>query len=162
MTASIYNIEAVHADGTEKTLHEYRGEVLLIVNTASECGFTPQYEELEELYQRYKNQGFQVLGFPSNDFGGQEPDTIENITEFCETNYGVSFDIFDKVHAKGNEKHPLFDWLLEQTSPEREIEWNFEKFLVSRYGEVLGSFKSSTKPTDPQITSMIETSLQQY
>ncbi|WP_281176604.1 glutathione peroxidase [Shouchella shacheensis] len=157
----IYGINVKKASGEEKSLGDYKGNVLFIVNVASECGFTPQYEQLEELHETYKDRGFHVLAFPSNDFGGQEPGSIEQIQNFCETNYGVEFEVFDKVHAKGNEQHPLYTWLTTKTGPDNEIDWNFEKFLISRSGEILGSFKSKVEPTDPQIKQLIEQGLEQ-
>ncbi|WP_100400467.1 glutathione peroxidase [Bacillus sp. FJAT-44742] len=159
--STLYTIDVKRADGTEKSLAEYKGDVLLIVNVASECGYTPQYEQLEEIYQQYHKKGFHVLGFPSNDFGGQEPGNIDQIQNFCQSNYGVSFEVFDKVHAKGGNKHPLYEWLIDKTDPDGGIDWNFEKFVISRDGEILGSFKSDVKPNDPQITGMIEAGLEQ-
>ncbi|MFB5663275.1 glutathione peroxidase [Alteribacillus sp. HJP-4] len=160
MTA-LYDMKVKTAEGKDKYLASYKGKVLLIVNVASECGFTPQYEQLQEIYERFQDRGFEVLGFPSNDFGGQEPGTTEEITEFCETNYGVTFDIFDKVHAKGPERHPLYEYLIDKTDPAGNVDWNFEKFIISRQGEVLASFKSDVKPDDPQIIDVIEAGLEQ-
>lgn len=159
--SGLYGITVKTADGEDKRLDEYKGDVLLIVNVASQCGFTPQYKQLEEVYETYRDRGFHVLAFPSNDFGGQEPGTNEEIQSFCQHEYGVQFEIFDKVHARGEVVHPLYEWLIDKTDPDGGIEWNFEKFIISRQGEILGSFKSSTKPDDPQITQMIEKALEQ-
>ncbi|OLO26554.1 glutathione peroxidase [Alkalihalophilus pseudofirmus] len=155
---SIYTISVTTADGKEKTLQEYEGKVLLIVNVASKCGFTSQYEQLETIYQKYKEQGFEILAFPSNDFGGQEPGTVEDIVEFCQVNYGVSFEVFDKVHAGKEETHPLFQHLIDSNEP---VQWNFEKFLISRDGELLERFESKIKPDDTLVIQALEAALQQ-
>ncbi|WP_216829599.1 glutathione peroxidase [Alkalihalobacterium elongatum] len=155
---TIYNVSVTTAEGNEKTLQDYEGQVLLIVNVASKCGFTPQYEQLEELYQKYKEQGFKILAFPSNDFGGQEPGTVEEIVEFCQINYGVTFEVFDKVHAGQENAHPLFKHLTASGEP---IKWNFEKFLVSRSGHLLERYDSRVKPDDKDVIDAIEKALAQ-
>ncbi|MEM9461561.1 MAG: glutathione peroxidase [Myxococcota bacterium] len=145
-------------DGTEKNLSDYRGKALLVVNTASECGYTPQYADLQELYGKYKDRGFEVLAFPSNDFGGQEPGTSEQIRDFVDTKYSVEFEMFDKVVIKGPDKAPLYKTLTEQTAEgiRGEVEWNFTKFLVDPQGRVVQRFDSSVKPTAPEVFEAIE------
>jgi glutathione peroxidase len=159
MSNSIYEIEVANAKGEPKTLAEYKGKALLIVNVASKCGFTPQYEGLEELNEAYKAKGLLVLGFPSNDFGGQEPGTLAEIQEFCKLNYGVTFELFDKVHAKGEEVHPLYTWLTSQSEPQEEVKWNFEKFLISKDGELLGRYPSNIAPDDTDLIADINKAL---
>jgi glutathione peroxidase len=145
-------------DGTDKSLADYRGKALLVVNTASECGFTPQYADLQEVYAKYKDRGLEVLAFPSNDFGAQEPGTPEQIREFVDKEYSVEFEMFDKVVTKGEGKTPLYKTLTEET-PEGikgEVKWNFTKFLVDPQGRVVQRFESAVSPTDPQVTAAIE------
>jgi glutathione peroxidase len=160
MTKSIYEIEIANAKGEQKTLQEYKGKALLIVNVASQCGFTPQYEGLEALNEAYKDKGLRILGFPSNDFGGQEPGTMEEIEEFCKLNYGVTFDLFDKLHAIGEEIHPLYAWLTSQSDPQEEVKWNFEKFLISKEGKLLERYPSNVTPNDPDLAEDINKALQ--
>lgn len=145
-------------DGTPKSLADYRGKVLLIVNTASECGFTPQYEELQALYRKYQERGLEVLGFPSNDFGGQEPGTCEQISSFVQSEYQVTFPMFDKVHAKGPAISPLYKSLTEETASELRgpVKWNFTKFLVNTQGVVVARFGSSESPLSTNTTREIE------
>jgi glutathione peroxidase len=145
-------------DGRETSLAEWRGHTLLIVNTASQCGLTPQYEELEILYQRYRGRGLVVMGFPSNDFGGQEPGDARQITEFVQKSFGISFPMFEKQVVKGADKSPLYRTLTEQLpAPFRgEIKWNFEKFLVDPSGRVVARFEPRTTPLDPAVTAAIE------
>ena len=132
---------------------------MLIVNVASQCGYTPQYTELEQLNQDYGDKGLKVLGFPCNDFGAQEPGTNEEIREFGKTNYGVSFDLFDKVHAKGPEQHPLYETLTSSVEPQGDVAWNFEKFLIDKQGNVVARYKSAVAPTSPELTQAIESEL---
>jgi glutathione peroxidase len=134
--------------GEEQPLSAYDGNVVLVVNTASECGFTPQYQGLQELHTTYADDGFAVLGFPCNQFGGQEPGDAEEIGAFCEKNYGVTFPLFEKVDVNGDQAHPLFRWLREETSGlmGSAIKWNFTKFLVGRDGTVLKRYGSTTTP----------------
>lgn len=148
MTTSVYQYEAELLEGENKPLSDYAGKVLLIVNTASKCGFTPQYAGLEKLYQKYKDQGFEVLGFPSNQFGGQEPGSNEQIGEFCQKNYGVSFPMFAKVNVKGPEAHILFRYLTNNSKGVlgNGIKWNFTKFLINREGQVVNRYAPTTKP----------------
>jgi len=159
---SIFDIPIKDIDGNAGTLQPYEGKVLLIVNTASKCGFTPQYEGLQSLYETYKDQGLVVLGFPSNDFLGQEPGTEEEIKTFCALNYNVSFPMFSKITVKGKNIHPLYDYLTsEYTNPEYsgKITWNFNKFLIDRDGHIIGRFASKVSPEDPKIVTAIETAL---
>ncbi len=146
--SNIYQFNAERLEGGEQSLADYQGKVLLIVNTASKCGFTPQFTGLEQLYAQYKERGLIVLGFPCNQFGGQEPGNSEQIGEFCQRNYGVSFPMFAKVDVKGAEAHPLFRYLTRETKGfiNKNIKWNFTKFLIGRNGEVLGRFGSMSKP----------------
>lgn len=147
--ATIYDYSAKSLDGKEKSLADYRGQVLLIVNTASQCGFTPQYEGLEELYRKFHSRGFCVLGFPCNQFGAQEPGDEDEIGRFCTQSYGVSFPMFAKVEVNGNHAHPLFRHLQSAKAGllgSRSIKWNFTKFVVARDGSVVARFGSLTKP----------------
>ena len=145
-------------EGDSLDLSTFRGRPLLIVNTASKCGYTPQYAGLQRLHERYVARGLVILGFPSNDFGGQEPGTAVEIGEFCRKNYGVSFQIMAKVHAKGPDIAPIYRTLTEQTAEEirGEIKWNFTKFLVDADGHVVARFGSSVEPEDPALTAAIE------
>lgn len=147
----------------EVKLSDYNGKVLLIVNVASKCGFTSQYEGLQKIYELYKDRGFEILGFPCNDFGGQEPGTNEEIKSFCSLNYGVTFQMFDKVHVKGDEKAPLFDLLTNNPATGRSpIKWNFEKFIIDKEGNIIKRFRSITKPDSKKITSLIEQELSKW
>ncbi|MBC8041944.1 MAG: glutathione peroxidase [Rhizobacter sp.] len=152
---TISDITVKTMDGKEKSLGDYKGNALLIVNVASKCGYTPQYTGLEKLHETYSGKGLRVLGFPSNDFGGQEPGTNEDIMQFCTTNYGVKFDMFDKVHAKGSEQHPLYR-ALSQAEPKGDVAWNFEKFLIDKEGNVVSRFKSGVAPDAPELKAAIE------
>jgi glutathione peroxidase len=149
---TVYGFSVESLDGSAKTLSDFKGKVLLIVNTASQCGFTPQYAGLESLYRIYKERGLEVLGFPCNQFGAQEPGTAAEIGAFCERNYGVSFPMFAKVEVNGAKAHPLYRFL-KQEKPGLlgplgggAIKWNFTKFLIDRDGRVVGRFASTTKP----------------
>ena len=147
---SIYQFEAELLDGKNKSFADYEGKVLLIVNTASKCGFTPQFSGLEKLYEKYKDQGFEVLGFPCNQFGGQDPGSNEQIGAYCQKNYGVNFPMFAKVDVKGPEAHILFRYLTYNSKGilGNGIKWNFTKFLIGRDGKVLNRFAPTTKPED--------------
>jgi glutathione peroxidase len=147
-------------DGEQRSLDEHKGKVLLVVNVASACGYTPQYEGMEKLHERLKDRGFAVLGFPSNDFGAQEPGTEEQIKSFCTTNFGVTFPMYAKIPVKGASKHPLYAFLT-QGPPAGEVSWNFEKFLVGKDGQVIGRYKSSVTPEDPKLAEDIERALGQ-
>ena len=158
---NIYQFEAELLDGKNKSFTDYQGKVLLIVNTASKCGFTPQFAGLEKLYEKYKDQGFEVLGFPCNQFGGQDPGSNEQIGAFCQKNYGVSFPMFAKVDVKGPEAHILFRYLTNNSKGilGNGIKWNFTKFLIGKDGKVLNRFAPTTKPEE--LESEIEAALAQ-
>ncbi|WP_459501082.1 glutathione peroxidase [Bacillus sp. C1] len=148
---TIYDFSAKTITGEEKSLREYEGKVLLIVNVASKCGFTPQYKGLQAIYEKYKEYGFEVLGFPCNQFGGQEPGVEEEIKSFCELNYGISFPMFTKVDVKGDSAHPLYTYMTEQAPGilgMKAVKWNFTKFLVGRDGNVINRFAPQTKPEE--------------
>ena len=156
-TETVYQYELNTIDGNVISLNEYEGRVVLIVNTASECGYTNQYEGLQKLYENKSDEGLVVLGFPANNFGGQEPGSDEEIARFCEMNFGVSFPLFSKVSVKGDDQHPLFDYLTNAENPDftGEIGWNFEKFLIDRNGNVVRRFKSSVAPNSEELLDAI-------
>jgi glutathione peroxidase len=159
---TVYDFTLKDVSGKDVSLAQYRGKVLLLVNVASKCGYTPQYEGLQKVYARYQERGFLVLGFPANNFGGQEPGTNEEIKEFCRINYGVKFPVFAKISVKGEDKHPLYKYLTEKTTnPEfgGEITWNFNKFLIDREGRIVARFDSADKPEDEKVTRAIEQAL---
>ena len=150
--------------GESESLSKYKGKVLLVVNTASRCGYTPQYSGLQSLQEKYGPKGFQVLGFPSNDFGGQEPGTAKEIKNFCETRYKVSFPLFEKGVVSGSHKQPLYAWLIVNEPGARkdatsEVSWNFEKFLISKDGKVLSRFRSSKSPESAEVVQAVEAAL---
>jgi glutathione peroxidase len=179
--APIQDIGVKTIDGRDARLADYAGKVLLIVNVASKCGLTPQYEGLEKLYERYQGQGLEVLGFPANNFNGQEPGSNEEIQSFCTTNFGVKFPMFEKLSVSGVDQHPLYRELVQaapkatgnpdvdmraqlkgygiEPNPEPEVLWNFEKFLVNRQGEVVGRFTPDLPPEDPKIVEAVEAEL---
>lgn len=159
MSSTISDIAVKTINGEDKQLNEYTGKVLLIVNVASYCGYTPQYEGLEKLNQKYRQAGLRILGFPCNDFGAQEPGSNEEIVQFCTSKFSASFEMFDKVHAKGSQQHPLYARLTNAVEPTVEVAWNFEKFLVNKQGEVLARFKSSVQPDSPELIAIIEKEL---
>jgi glutathione peroxidase len=181
MNNAFYGIAAKRIDGKAETMADHKGKVLLVVNVASKCGLTPQYEGLEKLYEKYKDRGFEVLGFPANEFGAQEPGTNAEITAFCTTNYGVKFPMFEKIAVKGKDQHPLYKHMIAakpraqmkkdspllaklkefKMGPENDevIAWNFEKFLVNRSGDVVARFAPDFTPDDPAITGAIEQEL---
>jgi glutathione peroxidase len=159
--ANVLGLVVETIDGEKKPLADYRGKALLIVNTASECGFTPQYADLQKLYNTYQPRGLEVLAFPSNDFGAQEPGTPEEIKKFTEANYAIAFPLFAKVATKGEDQSPLYRLLTAET-PEGirgEVKWNFTKFLVDRTGKVIARFESPVKPMDPKVTAAVEAAL---
>ncbi|WP_180128757.1 MULTISPECIES: glutathione peroxidase [unclassified Acinetobacter] len=145
---TIHQFEAELLDGSNKSFADYEGKVLLIVNTASKCGFTPQFAGLEKIYEQYKDQGFEVLGFPCNQFGGQDPGSNDQIGAFCQKNYGVSFPMFAKVNVKGREAHVIFRYLTNNSKGVlgNGIKWNFTKFLIGKNGQVLNRYAPTTKP----------------
>lgn len=153
---SLYTVPVKTITGEQTTLAQYQGKALLIVNTASECGYTPQYKDLEALYQRYKARGFEVLAFPSNQFGGQEPGSDAEIKTFCETKYKTTFPLFSKVDVKGEGAHPLYRLLTSTKGLEGDIKWNFNKFLVGPDGTVAARFDSKVTPTAPELTQKLE------
>lgn len=180
MTTALDNIPAKRIDGSPGSLGDFAGKVRLVVNVASKCGLTPQYEGLQALYRQYRDRGFEVLGFPANDFKGQEPGTEEEIVQFCETQYGVEFPMFSKISVVGAERHPIYQALIEAQPvattkgsglrdrlaangllPEDPagIMWNFEKFLVDREGKVIARFAPDIPPQDPLIVQAIEDAL---
>jgi len=157
---SIHGIALKDIDGKETSLKPYEGKVLLVVNVASHCGFTPQYKALESLYEKYKDKGFVVLGFPCNQFGGQEPGTANEIKQFCSSKYNVTFPLFEKIEVNGPNRHPLYVSLAGKESPfAGDIGWNFTKFLISRDGKILKRFDSRTDPDSPQVIAAIEGAL---
>lgn len=161
---SLYDFTLKDIDGNDINLGRYKGNVILIVNTASRCGYTPQYEALQAIYDRFKDRGFVVLGFPANNFMGQEPGTEKEIKEFCTLKYNVTFPMFSKISVTGSDQHPLYRFLTnKKTNPEfgGDITWNFNKFLISRDGKVIGRFGSKDKPDDPAVIAAIETALNQ-
>jgi glutathione peroxidase len=157
---SIYDLTVENIDGEKVALSQYKGKVLLIVNVASQCGYTGQYADLEKLYDAYKAKGFVVLGFPSNDFGGQEPGSEAEIKEFCSAKYGVSFPMFSKITVKGNGKHPLYKYLTANAKPAEEVNWNFNKFLVSKDGKTIVKYNSNAAPMGSDLKSAVEKMLQ--
>ena len=159
---SIYDFTMKDVEGKDIKLEQYKGKVLLLVNVASKCGYTPQYEGLQAIYAKYKDRGFVILGFPANNFLGQEPGSNEEIKQFCTLTYGVSFPIFSKISVKGDDKHPLYKYLTEKdTNPQfgGEIKWNFNKFLVDRQGKIIARFESKDKPESEVVTQAIEQAL---
>ena len=154
MSVNISKVEVLSFDNEKITFDQFKGDVLLIVNVASKCGFTKQYKALQLLQDKYKSQGFRVLGFPCNDFGNQEPGELEEIKEFCSISYGANFQLFQKVHAKGNTTEPFTT--LRKVNPAGDIEWNFEKFLINQEGEAIKRFKSSIEPESNEIKKAIE------
>jgi glutathione peroxidase len=156
---AIYQAPVLTQDGGKADLSAYKGKVLLIVNTASKCGYTPQYKGLQETYEKYSAKGLVVLGFPSNDFNGQEPGTNAEIKKFCELKYNVKFPLFGKDKVKGPEKQALYRELIAGAATHEEISWNFEKFLVSRDGKVIGRFKSAVTPRSDELAKAIEAAL---
>lgn len=152
----LYSFTMKTIDGKDKPLSDYKGKMLLIVNVASKCGFTPQYEGLEKLYEKYKDCEFMILGFPANNFLRQEPGTNEEIKKFCTLNYGVTFDMFAKISVKGNDQSPLYKYLTEETSVAGSVKWNFQKYLVDRSGNVVAKFSPGTEPLDKEVTTKIE------
>ena len=157
---SIYDISLTDIDGKSTSLKAYEGKVLLIVNVASKCGYTPQYAGLEALHEKHKDKGFSVLGFPCNQFGGQEPGTNEEIKQFCSSQYQVTFPLFDKIEVNGPNRHPLYVLLAGEGSPfPGDIKWNFNKFLIGRDGKILKRFDSKVKPDSAELRQAIESAL---
>jgi glutathione peroxidase len=157
--ASVYDFSMNTIQGTPKPLSEYKGKVLLVVNTASKCGFTPQYEALESLYKKYNSQGFLVLGFPANNFMSQEPGTNAEIQQFCTRKYNVDFPMFSKIDVKGDNQTALYKYLTAEKGG--EIKWNFTKFLIGRDGTILARFEPAVKPDSPEVTAAIEKAIKE-
>ncbi|HEV1283735.1 MAG TPA: glutathione peroxidase [Bryobacteraceae bacterium] len=155
--SSVYEFTMNSIDGQPLPLSSFKGKVLLIVNVASFCGFTPQYEQLEAVYEKYKDQGFVIAGFPANNFGAQEPGTNEEIKTFCTRKYNVKFPIYSKISVKGPDKAPLYQYLTETAGG--EIKWNFTKFLIDRNGKIIARFESPVKPDSPEVIAAIEKAL---
>ncbi len=152
------SFETIH--GEPASLNDFKGKVVLAVNVASKCGYTPQYKGLEELYKNHKDNGLVVIGFPANNFGNQEPGTEEEILEFCTSNFGVTFPMMSKVSVKGDDKHPLFAYLTEESNIPGEIKWNFSKFLFDREGNLVARYESGVTPQDDELTGKISELLQ--
>jgi glutathione peroxidase len=181
MSAALYDIPVRRIDGANATLGDYKGKVMLIVNVASKCGLTPQYTDLEKVYENYRDKGLVVLGFPANEFAGQEPGSNQEIKQFCESKFNVQFPMFEKIVVKGDAQHPLYHSLIEacpkaEAKPDSglrktldshglgpkndtDIMWNFEKFVVNREGKVVARFAPDFSPEDPAVTKVIETEL---
>ena len=159
MIKTFYDYSHPLLNGTKTDFLRFKGSVVLVVNTASKCGFTPQYKELEELYEKYKNQDFIILGFPADDYLHQEPGSNEEIAQFCQLNFGVTFPMFQKSHVRGKEINELFAWLTSQEGNKGPVMWNFEKFLINKEGEVTNRFRSSVKPLSKPVIKAIESSL---
>ena len=157
--ADALNFTMNSLEGKPVNLAKYQGTVVLMVNVASECGYTPQYEGLQALHKKYAGRGLRVLGFPSNDFGGQEPGSNGEIQDFCKKNYGVEFDMFSKIPVLGNAKAPLYKTLTSTPKFSGDVSWNFEKFLVGRDGQVIGRYKSAVEPLSAELTKAIEAAL---
>jgi glutathione peroxidase len=160
LTDNINDITVLDMNNKEVNLSSYNGTVLLIVNVASECGNTPQYAGLEDIYKKFQPQGFEILAFPCNDFGGQEPGTNEEIKTFCSSNYGITFKLFDKIKVLGPDKSPLYAVLTDNNVTYKgDVKWNFEKFLISREGKIVARFGNKVQPTSDEVVSAIESQL---
>jgi glutathione peroxidase len=155
-SSKLYSFTMKTIDGKERSLSEYKGKVVLIVNVASKCGYTPQYKGLQEVYLKYKDKGFVILGFPANNFLWQEPGSDQDIQQFCSTKYNVTFDMFSKISVKGEDQHPLYTYLTRESESPNEVKWNFNKFLVDKTGKVVSYFPSSVEPTSEALTKKIE------
>jgi glutathione peroxidase len=154
-----YNFEFVDNAGKVQMLEQYKGKVMMVVNTASQCGLTPQYEEMEALWQKFRKKKFVLIAVPSNDFGGQEPGTNKEIKEFCETNFKITFPLMAKVHVKGDDAHPFYKWADSQVSYFGKPKWNFHKYIIGTDGQMLEWFSSATSPMDPRIIDLIDSQL---
>ncbi|HTY37780.1 MAG TPA: glutathione peroxidase [Bacteroidota bacterium] len=158
---SIYDFTMKTIDGKDKSLVDYKGDVVLVVNVASECGYTPQYKDLEEVFEKYKSKGFRILAFPANNFGGQEPGTDSEIKSFCESKYNVTFDMFSKISVKGDDQHALYQYITKESQFPGDVKWNFQKYLVDRQGNIVAMFPSRVKPTDKSFIEKLEFLLSQ-
>lgn len=160
MRNNISDISVRDIENKEIKLSDYNGKVLLIVNVASKCGYTKQYKDLQEIYEKYNEQGFEILAFPCNQFGGQEPGTNEEIAEFCSANYGVTFKLFNKIDVNGENRSPLYERLTTNTVTEAgDVKWNFEKFLIDKKGNIVKRFLTKIKPASNEVIAAIETEL---
>lgn len=160
--SNIYDFTLPLLNGTPQPLAAYKGKVMLVVNVASQCGYTYQYETLQGLYAKYKDQGLVLTGFPANNFGGQEPGSNEEIGAFCKSKFGVTFPMFSKISVKGADKAPLYQWLTDKSANPKtggEIQWNFTKFLVDRNGKVIARFEPAVEPNSKEIVSAVEAAL---
>ncbi len=157
---NINDITVLDMTNKKINLSDYNGKVLMIVNVASECGYTRQYAGLQEIYEKYNPQGFEILAFPCNDFGGQEPGTNEQIQNFCSSKFGVTFKLFDKIKVLGNDKSPLYERLINNSITEKgDVKWNFEKFLISKDGKIIDRFRTKVEPTSEEVINAIEKEL---
>lgn len=156
---AFYNLTVKNSSNENESLSKYKGKVLLIVNVASRCGFTKQYKDLQNLYQKYEKEGLVILAFPCNDFGKQEPGTLEEIKTFCESKFSVTFPIYEKIKLKGKEIAPLYNFLNTYKKDSGKVKWNFEKFLINRKGEVVGRYRSKVKPMDEKLIKDIQVAL---
>lgn len=161
MSAPFYSFTMKTLEGKDQSLSAYKGKVVMVVNTASFCGYTPQYKDLETIYKQYKDKGFVVIGFPANNFGKQEPGKDGDIAAFCERNYGVTFPMFSKISVKGDDIHPLYKYLTTETAFKEEVGWNFTKFIVDKNGSVVARYASKVKPTEKEILTKIDELLAQ-
>ena len=159
MAETIYDFKVATATGDERPLEDFKGKALLVVNTASKCGLTPQYESLQALRDKYAARGFEVLAFPANNFAWQEPGTNEEIQQFCQVNYGVTFPVFAKISVKGKDIAPLYSYLTHDSGFAGDIEWNFAKFLVAPDGKVVARFNAKVDPLAPEIVQKVEATL---
>jgi glutathione peroxidase len=157
--SKFYDFTMKDIDGRDVPMASFKGDVLMVVNTASRCGFTPQYEALQAVYGKYKDRGFKVLGFPANNFMGQEPGSNEEIKDFCTTRFKVSFPMFSKISVKGEDQHPLYNFLTTQSPFPGAVSWNFNKFIIDRDGNVVARFGSGDKPDDAKVIAAIEKAL---
>ena len=155
-TKSVLDFTMNTIDGQPRPLSSYKGKVLMIINTASECGFTPQYAPLEQLYETYKDKGFMVLAFPANNFGAQEPGTNSEIKSFCSTKYHTTFDLFEKISVKGSDQHPLYRYITQASPFKGDIKWNFQKYLVDRSGKVVARYMSAVDPMSKEVRAEVE------
>lgn len=160
-TKSLYDFTAKTLSGQELDLSSFKGKKVLVVNTASKCGLTPQYAELEELYKEYGGENFEIIGFPANNFLNQEPGSNEEIKEFCEVNYGVTFQMMSKISVKGKDMHPIYQWLTKEELngvEDSKVSWNFQKYMIDEEGKLVGSLSPKTSPKDEQIINWIKAS----
>jgi glutathione peroxidase len=159
-TKSFYDFSMKNIQGKEVPLSSYKGKAVLVINVASKCGYTPQYEGLESLHKKYKDKGLAIVGFPANNFGAQEPGSNEEIAKFCKMNYGVSFDMMSKISVKGSDQDTLYKYLTSEAPEKGDVKWNFEKFLISKNGKIVGRFASGVSPDSKELIQAIEKEIQ--